>query len=254
MTPLSVIVITRNEERNIAACLESVQWADEIVVVDAESSDTTVTLARQFTQSIFIEPWKSFSEAKTFAVEKSHHKWILWLDADERVTQELGAEIQSLMGSSPSKAAYSVARRAYFLGRWMKHSGWYPGRVVRLFRKDSASFTTSAVHEGLVVRGTIGELHHDLLHFTDPNLRHYLEKFNRYTTLASEELFKAGRPFRLVDLLIRPPWLFLRMYCFRLGFLDGIPGLILAVLSSAYVFTKYAKLWEIWNSDSSRNR
>src|ERR1039458_2567273 len=124
MTPLSVIVITRNEERNIVACLESVRWADDIIIVDAQSGDATATLARQFTQKIFVEPWKSFSEAKTFAVTKSRHDWVLWLDADERVTPELALEIQSLLESSPTQAAYSVARRAYFLGRWIKHSGW----------------------------------------------------------------------------------------------------------------------------------
>ncbi|MGA9407588.1 MAG: glycosyltransferase family 2 protein [Bacteroidota bacterium] len=248
MTPLSVIVITRNEERNIVACLESVQWADDIIVVDAESADGTVTLARRFTQKIFIEPWKSFSEAKEFAVTKSNHEWILWLDADERMTPELAAEIQLLLESSPSKAAYSVARRAFFLGRWIKHSGWYPGRVARLFRKDRASFSSAAVHEGLNVQGPVGELRNDLLHFTDPNLYHYMVKFNRYTTLASKESFDAEKRFRGIDLLVRPPWLFFRMYIVRLGFLDGVPGLLLALLSSAYVFTKYAKLWEAWNS------
>jgi len=251
MTPLSVIVITRNEERNIVACLESVAWADEIVVVDAESKDATAALARQFTQKIFIEPWKSFSEAKEFAVLQSRHEWILWLDADERVTQDLAVEIQSLLISSPAHPAYSVARRAYFLGRWIKHSGWYPGRVPRLFRKDRASFSPAAVHEGLNVQGAVGDLRHDLLHFTDPNLYHYLAKFNRYTTLASKESFDAGKRFRWIDLVLRPPWLFVKMYIIRLGFLDGVPGLLLALLSSAYVFTKYAKLWEAGNSDAA---
>ncbi len=250
MTPLSVIVITRNEERNIVACLESVKWADDIVVVDAESKDATTALARQFTQKVFIEPWKSFSDAKTFAVSQSRYDWILWLDADERVTTDLAAEIQSRLASSPTQAAYSVPRRAYFLGRWIKHSGWYPGRVVRLFKKDRASFSPSAVHEGLNVRGAVGELRHDLLHFTDPNLYHYLAKFNRYTTLASKESFDAGKRFRRIDLFVRPPWIFVKMYIIRCGFLDGLPGLILALLSSAYVFTKYAKLWEAWNSGS----
>ena len=251
MTALSVIVITRNEERNIVACLESVTWADEIIVVDAESKDATAALARKFTQKIFLEPWKSFSEAKDFAVSQSHHEWILWLDADERVTPELAAEIQSLLKILPTQAAYSVARRAYFLGRWIKHSGWYPGRVPRLFRKDRASFSTAAVHEGLNVQGAVGELRHDLLHFTDPNLYHYLSKFNRYTTLASKESFDEGKRFRLIDVFVRPPWIFVKMYILRLGFLDGLPGLLLALLSSSYVFTKYAKLWEAWTSGSA---
>ena len=251
MTPLSVIVITRNEERNIVACLESVTWADDIIIVDAQSGDATATLARQFTQKIFVEPWKSFSEAKKFAVTKSRHDWVLWLDADERVTPTLAAEIQSLLESSPTQAAYSVARRAYFLGRWIKHSGWYPGRVPRLFRKDRAAFSPAAVHEGLIVQGAVGELRNDLLHFTDPNLYHYLAKLNRYTTLASKESFDAGKRFRQIDLLVRPPWIFVKMYILRFGFLDGVPGFLLALLSSAYVFTKYAKLWEAWRSETA---
>ncbi len=195
MTPLSVVVITRNEEKNISACLESVQWADDIVIVDSESSDATIPLARKFTNKIFVEPWKGFADAKTFGVAQARNEWVLWLDADERVPSELADEIQSLLQSSPHKAAYTIARRAYFLGRWIAHSGWYPGRVTRLFRKDSASFSSAAVHEGLEVRGDVGELRNDLLHFTDPNLFHYTKKFNRYTSLASVELCKAGKDF-----------------------------------------------------------
>ncbi len=248
MTPLSVIVITRNEERNIAACLESVRWADELVVVDAQSKDNTIGLARQFTQKVFVKPWRSFSDAKEFAVSKSRNEWILWLDADERVTPELASEIEALLISSPENDAYTVARRAYFLGRWIRHSGWYPGRVARLFRKDRATFSSALVHEGLRVQGAVGELHHDLLHFTDPNLYHYMEKFNRYTSLSGKESFEAGRRFRIVDLFVRPLWLFVKMYVLRLGFLDGVPGLLLAMLSSVYVFTKYAKIWEAWTA------
>ena len=250
MTPLSVVVITRNEERNITACLESVKWADEIIVVDAESKDRTVALAGEFTKKIFIEPWKGFAEAKAFGVLQSRNDWILWLDADERVTPQLSAELQSLLTGLPPNDSYTVARRAYFLGTWIKHSGWYPGRVVRLFQKDRAAFSSVAVHEGLQVRGSVGELRNDLLHFTDPDLSHYLEKFNRYTTLAGGQLFSEGRRFHMVDLIVRPPWLFVKMYFLRLGFLDGIPGFILAFLSSAYVFTKYAKLWEVWFRNS----
>jgi glycosyltransferase involved in cell wall biosynthesis len=250
MTPLSVVVITRNEERNIVACLEGVRWADEIILVDSDSKDATTTLARQFGAKIFVQPWKGFAEAKTFAVSQSRNQWILWLDADERVTPELGQEIRGVLNENTAKAAYSVARRAYFLGRWMRHSGWYPGRVARLFDKNRATFSAVAVHEGLEVRGEVGELQNDLLHFTDPNLYHYLAKFNRYTSLASEESFAAMKRFRLVDVLLRPPWSFLKMYILKLGFLDGVQGLLLALFSSAYVFTKYAKLWEAWNNKS----
>jgi glycosyltransferase involved in cell wall biosynthesis len=243
---LSVIVITKNEERNIGECLESVRWADEIVVIDAESTDATVAEARKYTQKIFVQPWKGFGEAKNFALLKCSGDWILWLDADERVTEELRKEIFAAIGSArPATAAFSMPRRANFLGRWIDHCGWYPGRVVRLFRKSAGSFSEQKVHETLEVNGNIRMLRSDLLHYTDPNLEHYYEKFNRYTSLASDELFSNKKSFSLLKLIVNPIWLFLKMYIVRLGFLDGIPGLILSVLSANYVFTKYAKLWEL---------
>jgi len=244
MTPLSAIVITKNEAHNIRACLESIQWADEIIIVDAESSDNTVELAKKFTQKIFVKPWMGFAEAKQFGMEQAKHDWLLWLDADERVLPELAEEIQHAVQYNSSHAAFSVARRAYFLGKRIKHSGWYPGRVPRLFHRHRAKFNSATVHEGLEINGTVGELKNDLLHFTDPNIFHYFEKYNRYTTLAADELFIKGKRSRLSDLLIRPFWQFIRMYVIRLGFLDGVHGLLLALFSSSYVFTKYAKLWE----------
>lgn len=142
-------------------------------------------------------------------------------------------------------AGYAVARRAYFLGKWIKHCGWYPSRVTRLFRRTQGRFTESKVHEQLVLNGGVGQLHHDLLHFTDPNLHHYFQKFNSYTSLAAEDLYSAGKRFSAYDVLIRPPFVFFKMFVVRLGFLDGLHGLILSVVSMAYVFVKYAKLWEM---------
>ena len=243
-TPLSVIVITKNEAHNIEACLNSVSFAEDIVVVDAQSNDTTVELAKKYSTSVFIKPWHGFAAAKQFAVQQTKYSWILWLDADERVMPELAQEIKILIAQNPNQAAFTVARRAYFLGRWIRHSGWYPGRVARLFNKERAEFNDAAVHEGLKINGAIGELQNDLLHYTDPNIYHYFSKFNRYTTLATEELAKKRKKFKLIDVIIRPWWQFVRMYFIRLGFLDGMQGLLLALFSSAYVFTKYAKLWE----------
>jgi glycosyltransferase involved in cell wall biosynthesis len=242
---ISVIIITRNESENIVACLDSVKWSDDIVVVDAESTDATVALARARTSKVFVKKWEGFSAAKSFAVEQTTHEWVLWLDADERVMPELAREIAALRLESAEIDAYTVARRAYFLGRWIRHSGWYPGRVPRLFHKDRVRFTTAAVHEGLEIDGKIADLSSDLLHYTDPNLFHYFEKFNRYTSLAAREAGDRGKRFGMGDLVIRPIWLFVKMYVVKRGFLDGMQGLILALLSSAYVFTKYAKLWEL---------
>jgi glycosyltransferase involved in cell wall biosynthesis len=245
MARLTVITITLNEERNIADCLTSVRWADEILVVDSGSTDRTVELARTFTDKVMLIPWAGYGAARNQAILQATSDWVLWLDADERVTPELAAEIRDILRDDPAGVdGYAIARRAYFLGRWICHSGWYPGHVVRLFRKGTARFSESRVHEQLQISGKVRTTRHDLLHFTDPDLEHYLAKFNRYTSLAADDMVAAGRRFSIFDLLVRPPFQLVKMYILRRGFLDGIHGLILAVLSSTYVFTKYAKLWE----------
>ncbi len=242
---LSVILITKNEEQNIDACLASVRFADEIIVVDAGSTDATVKKAKRLTKKVFVRPWEGYGAAKNFALNHATGDWIFWIDADERVPEALQTEIAAVVESSAGLFdAYSVPRRANFLGRWIRHCGWYPGRVTRLFRKGSGTFTESKVHERLVVEGKEGMLHSDLLHYTDPTLKGYFEKFNKYTSLASDELAGEGREFDIGQITIRPVWTFFRMYVLRLGFLDGIQGFILCVLSACYVFTKYAKLWE----------
>jgi glycosyltransferase involved in cell wall biosynthesis len=242
---ISVIVITKNEERNLADCLESVRWARQIVVVDAQSTDRTVEVARRYTDDVAVTPWKGYVEAKNAALERATNDWVLWLDADERAMPGLEEEVARIVrGADSGPAAYSVARRAYFLGRWIRHCGWYPGRVVRLFRKSRASFAASHVHERLVVQGETGVLSTDLLHYTDENLYHYFAKLNRYTSLAAADLAERGRIGAVTDLLVRPPFMFFKMYLLQRGFLDGMAGLVLSLASSAYVFAKYAKLYE----------
>ncbi len=241
---LSVLLIARNEERNISSCLRTVQWADEIVVVDTGSADATIELARQFTSKVFAHPGAGFVEGKRLALEACTGDWVLWLDADERVPEELAAEIRSTIAASTAHNAFDVARRAYFLGRWIKHCGWYPGRVTRLFRRGSARFSDHAVHERLIVDGSTGSLAHDLLHYTDDSLQHYFAKFNEYTSLAADDLVREGTRATFFDLLLRPPATFLRMYVAKAGFLDGVHGFVLCLLSAFYVFVKYAKTRE----------
>jgi glycosyltransferase involved in cell wall biosynthesis len=249
MATLTVITLTLNEERNIRECLESARWADELIVVDSGSSDRTVEIARSFTSKVFTVTWQGYGATRNFAHEKASGDWILWLDADERVTPDLAGEIRGILQDDlQSVDGYAIARRAYFLGRWIRHSGWYPGRVVRLFRRGKGRFSETRVHEQLQIDGAVVTTRHDLLHLTDPDLVHYLSKFNTYTSLAAEDMINAGRRFRFRDLLLRPPFQFVKMYILRGGFLDGIEGFILAVLSSAYVFAKYAKLWERQNN------
>lgn len=245
MNSISIILITKDEEDNIHQCLSTVRWADEIIIVDAGSSDSTLAKAKDFTQKIFVRPWEGYGAAKNFALTQIASEWAFWIDADERVTDSLRDEIQAKIGGeNGSFVAYSMPRKANFLGKWILHCGWYPGRVTRIFRKESGHFTDSKVHERLVIDGPTGDLASDLLHFTDPSLSHYFRKLNKYTTLASNELEEDRISFGIAQITIRPVWTFIRMYFLRLGFLDGIPGFILCVLSSCYVFTKYAKLWE----------
>ena len=246
MATLSVVTIAFNEERNIVECLESVRWANELLVVDSGSLDNTVNLAKQFPAKVMQVQWRGYGATKNHALQHATGDWILWLDADERVTPELSAEIQQcIKEDNGSVAGYSIARRAYFLGKWMRHCGWYPSRVTRLFRRAKGRFSETKVHEQLILDGATSSLNNDLLHYTDPDLHHYFQKFNRYTSLAAEDLQATGKQFSLADLIVRPPFVFFKMFVLRLGFLDGLHGFILSVVSMAYVFTKYAKLWEL---------
>jgi glycosyltransferase involved in cell wall biosynthesis len=250
---LSAIVITKNEAHNLRDCLSSLNWVHEIVVLDAESEDGTADIAAELTDKVFVRPWEGYGRAKNFALMQCTGDWVLWIDADERVTPELREEICALLSEPPAHQGYEMPRLANFLGKWIMHGGWYPGYVLRLFQREGASFNERAVHEGVTIKGHMGRLQNHLLHYTDPDLEHYFEKLNRYTSLAAEELQRQGRQFHWWDLLLRPAWFFLRMYVFKTGFLDGLAGFILARLSAVYVFTKYAKLWELErNSEVSK--
>lgn len=246
LAKISVITLTLNEQHNIADCLASVSWADQLIVVDSGSTDNTVSLARQFTQDVLEVEWKGYGGTRNEALQHASSDWVLWLDADERVPPELADEIRMIVAGNDERfAGYDVARRAYFLGKWIKHCGWYPSRVTRLFRRSKGRFTESNVHEQLLLDGERGHLKNDLIHLTDPDLEHYFRKFNRYTTLAAKDLQSAGKRFAITDVLFRPLFMFVKMYVLRLGFLDGLHGFVLSVVSAAYVFVKYAKLWEL---------
>jgi len=246
---ISSIVIAKDEELNIGRCIRSqMEVIDEIIViVDSSTKDKTSQVASSFKNVICeMRDWEGYSASKKYALSKTQNDWIFWIDADEEFTPELTEELSKFKKKlSHSHNAFSVARRAYFLGKWIKHSGWYPARVVRFFNKNFAEFNDKEVHEGLIIKGGIGELKNDLNHYTDPTIEHYFHKFNNYTTLAANALHNSNKNANIIDFTIRPLFLFVKMYIFRLGFLDGIHGFILAVLSSAYVFTKYIKLWEL---------
>jgi len=245
---ISSIIIAKDEELNIRRCLDSQQGIvdDIVILVDSRTKDSTFNIASLYPNvNCEITEWKGFAGTKKYAVSKTKYDWIFWIDADEELTPELMSEISEFKKSEPCYNSYDVARRAFFLGKWIRHSGWYPSRVTRLFNKNLISFNEKDVHENLTTSGPTGHLRNDLNHYTDPSIEHYFNKFNIYTSLAAKEFYGKGRMTSIADIIIRPVYLFFKMFIFRLGFLDGLHGLILAVFSSAYVFTKYCKLWEL---------
>ena len=243
---LSVVVICRDEESNIRDCLESVKWADEIVVVDSGSTDRTLEIARRYTDHVHHHDWEGYGKQKDFAMGLATGDWVLNADADERVSAELASEIrQVLRQETPEPVAYSVPRKTFYLGRWITHGGWYPDRKIRLVRRGRGTWGNSPIHESLAVDGSTARLHGDLYHFTYRNISDHLHVIDEFTTLAAERLAAAGTRWVLPRLIFNPPWKFLRMYFLKLGFLDGRAGFIVAALGSAYVFLKYAKLWEL---------
>lgn len=248
MAFLSVVIITYNEEANIRDCLESCAFADEIVVVDSFSTDRTVELCRLYTERVVQESWRGFGCQKNFAIEQAKGTWVFNLDADERVTPGLRAEIEAIVKADrPQPAGYYVARKNFFGDRWVRHCGWYPDYNLRLFRKGAGWFNERAVHEAVVLgtQASAGYLENPIEHHTYSCVGDFMERLDRYTSLAAEEAFKAGKKGRLSDLAFRPLFTFLKMYLLRRGFLEGSFGFTLSGLYSLYTYVKYAKLREL---------
>ncbi len=245
MEKISVAIITHNEERNIRDCLESVKWADEIVVVDNGSTDGTIKVCQEYRARVYQESWKGFSAQKNSAIEKTTNEWVLSLDADERIGPELRQEIEKVLQEEPPVDGYWIARKNYFLGRWIRYCGWYPDRNLRLFRKSRGRFTERAVHEKVEVQGKTATLIYPLVHETYRSLSDFLIRSDRYSTLAAGEMQRQGRRYRFGNAFFRPPLTFLQMYLLRAGFLEGYWGFLLSVLYSYYTFAKYAKLKDL---------
>lgn len=242
---LSVVVITLDEEEDIRACLESVAWADEIVIGDSGSRDRTLEICREFTDHVYVDEWRGFGAHKNLCVSRTTCPWVLSLDADERVSPGLRDEIRAVLDADGPLDGYRVPRRSYFLGTWIRHGGWYPGYTVRLFRRDRGRFLARAVHEAVTVDGRVGTLRGHLEHYTYRSLSEFVRRMDRYSALAALELHRGGHRFAFRDLCLHPPLTFLKMYLLQRGFLDGAQGLIVAGLYAAYAWVKYAKLWEL---------
>jgi glycosyltransferase involved in cell wall biosynthesis len=252
---ISIALITLNEEVNLPRTLESVKplvrdGQGEIIIVDSGSTDRTLDIARSFGAKIFSESWKGFAAQKNSAMEKASGDWVLQLDADEMLEAELTLELDHALEQSGNLVGYWIPRKNYFLGRWIKHGGFYPDPKLRLIRRGAGKFEEYGAHPTIKVEGATGRLKHALIHNAYPNLRGYIDHMNSYSTSGAEIAVAQGhRGFNLLNILVRPKLTFIYNYVFRLGFLDGREGFLLHMYHAVYVSWKYAKAWEL-----SRNR
>jgi len=243
MDKLSVILITKNEAANIRACLASVAWADEIIVVDSGSTDATVAIAHEFTSRVYKHDWPGFGAQKNRALAYAANEWVFSIDADERATPELRAAIETVLRKKGDACvAYRVPRLSSYCGRFMRHSGWYPDRIVRLFRRDAAHFSDDLVHERLLVEGQVGQLDGELLHYAFDSIEEVLRKVDQYSSAGAQMMHERGRQVSLSGAVLRGLWSFLRTYVLRGGFLDGREGFMLAVSNAEGTYYRYLKL------------
>lgn len=249
---ISVNIICKDEENNIEDCLKSVVWADEIIVVDGESNDRTVEIARKFTDKIYVNKWEGFAKQRGFALAKSTKDWVLVLDADERCSEGLRDEILSYLKTNQHNFnGFKLPRRNYFLGKFIKHGGWYPGYQYRFFNRNYTTVTDRLVHEGYEIEGEIGTMKSDILHYTVQSVSEFMRKINGYSTLQAEEKSKR-RVVKFKDILLRPIAAFFVQFFIRGGFKDGIHGLMVTNFDVITNMLTYMKIWELQNKEKSK--
>ena len=241
---ISVVIITKDEANNISGALESVTWAGDVVVVDSGSTDDTAAIARRYTGHVTTHVWEGYGSQKNYATGLAAHDWVLSLDADERVSPQLAQEIKELMSAAPTMQGYRIPRTPHYLGRWIHSTDWYPDHQLRLYDRRVARWNTRHVHESVAVDGRVGKLRSEIRHYSYRSLSHHLSTIDRYTTLSVKQMLVEHQRAGWLDLVGHPPLVFLRNYVLRLGFRDGVPGLIISLMNSYYVFLKFAKLWE----------
>ncbi len=250
MPKLSVIIITKNEAANIHACLESVAWADEIIVVDSGSSDATVEICRELGAQVHVHDWPGFGTQKNRALSYATHEWVFSIDADERVTAELQAQLIKAMGDD-SKDGFYVPRLSQFCGRFIRYSGWYPDYVLRLFKRTKGRFSDDMVHERVILEGTEGRLSSPLLHYSYLNKADVQRKTEQYASAGAMQMFENGKVASFADAPVRAGWAFVRTYCLRLGFLDGIAGFNIARMNARTTYLKYKQLKAMRSAQST---
>ncbi len=244
MIPASVVIVTKDEGKNIEGALDSARDAAEIIVIDSFSADGTVDICKKYTDKVYQKEWQGYARQKQMAVDIAAGPWVITLDADERLTPELRSEITKAINENKHNGFY-IPRKNFFIRRWIKHSGWWPDYTLRLFKKDAGYFEDREVHEKVVVKGGVSYLNNPIEHYTYDSISDFIKRNDTYSTLAAKELKKNGVVPNSFNLIARPMLTFIRMFFFRLGFMDGMHGLILAVLYSYYTFLKYAKTWEM---------
>ena len=246
---VAAVVITKDEEANIAACLESVRWADETIVVDAESRDRTVEIARRYTSRVFVRPWPGYGPQKNFGIDQADADWILVVDADERITDGLRREIQALLAASPAAdiGGYEIPRRNFFYGKWIQGGGLYPDYQLRLFRKTAGRYDDVRLHENFHLSGRRERLREPFDHYSMPTVNHHIRKMMRYTTLGAEEKLKRTASIGWWVIATHHLGTMLKTFVVRGGYRDGVHGLVVALFAGLHTFVKYAKAWETVN-------
>ncbi len=244
---ISVVIITHNEQLRLEPTLKSVaDIAAEIIVVDSYSTDDTIKIAKKYTKNVFQRKWTNYSDQKNFANSKVSFPWILSLDADERLSPELQEELLHLREQEPESNGFSMPRKVYYLGRWIKHTVWYPDRKLRLFRKDKAYWEGEFVHERLVLEGEVKGLKGALLHYTYRNIHEHIDQINAFSDLAAQKLYAEQKKCGWAKLVLNPIFGFIKSYYLKAGILDGFAGFVVSVLHGYSIFLRYAKLREIW--------
>ena len=251
---ISIIVITKNEADDIRECLKSISWADEIIILDSGSSDDTVKIAREFSKLVYIsQDWQGFGIQKNRALAYATHNWVLSIDADERITPELRTEIQKAIAEPNSNSGFRIPRSSSYCGKFMRHSGWSPDYVVRLFRKDSGKFSENIVHESLVINGNIGTLNYPIRHYAFSDLEEVLDKINRYSSAGATQKLNQGKRSSLGKAVRHGLWAFMRTFFIQAGFLDGREGFMLAVSNAEGVYYRYLKLMYLQEKKQNNN-
>jgi glycosyltransferase involved in cell wall biosynthesis len=249
--PLSLVVITLNEASNLPRCLKSVPFADEILVVDSFSQDRTLEVAQEFGARVLSEAWRGFGAQKRWATEQAKNNWVLSLDADECLSPELANYLQQNFGKLNPSVGYKIPRLSFYLGKWIRHGGWFPDYQLRLFHRSSAQWSVDPIHEKVISAQT-EKLDFPLHHFVFRDMNHQIATNNRYSSLQAEQALKGGQSFSLLRILVKPWSKFFECYFWKRGFLDGFPGFFIAVGAAYSVFLRYGKIWELQNQKKDK--